>query len=263
MRVVVALCLSVISFLGFGHSPGPTTERATTPHVTLAFPVHWVPAKHAFVLWYASKDIPSSGHLFLQWQVGSDRVWEGVGELKGISGKGSGPGAPQGQFFYRVTAWVGKNLVAISNTETLDSYANVPLEYLCNNAVNGGGCSPSTFQIGDHVFTAVMGCSGYSSCEGGYPSYATLFEFAPSTCKSISFQFGIDNNSGNSGDVSYLEAVQETVNPVTARTAYTSIGTLNVNLAGGPWYLDAAVSNNYSDNLVVNGAASCYTASGA
>lgn len=232
--------------------------------MTLTFAKSRVDAKQAIAVRYSSKELPKDSALYLQRQFGTARVWKNVKKLKGTSGAESVPGVPQGQYAFRILARHDGRPVVASATKKLYSYGTVSIGVLCNNpnvidnAGNGCPYSGST-QVGSNIFQYKILVEDNSGSV--YPTFWNLIDFPATTCRSITFRFGMPQNSSQSGDTAYIETVEQTLDPQVRSVGYGGLRTFRAALDGHPWFLENSATNG-NDGIAINATASCYTVSG-
>jgi hypothetical protein len=263
IRVIATTAALGLAIIGTG-SAATAASAAARPSVTFTFAKNRVITHQAVTVTYSSRRLPRGSGLYLQRQFGSARVWKNVSKLHGTSGTQKIAGVPQGRYSFRVRARRDGRTLAVSPTRRLYSYGPVSIAVLCNNPkVNintDNGCPDSgSTQVGNHVFPYKVLVSDNDSSV--YPTFFNLIDFPATTCRSITFTFGMPQDASQSGDTGYIEAVEQTLDPQVGHVGFGALRTFRVALDGHPWFLENSASSG-ADGIAINATASCYTVSG-
>ncbi len=262
----VLLAVVTVSALAIGQAApavaGPVAANAK-PRVSFSFQNNRINSSQHPVVRYSSAHLPSGTKLELQRQFGTARVWKDVIALKGTSGRATAPRVQMGKYRYRIKAYRRGKTVVFSPNGILYAYARIPLSNICNDQNNnsnvnlrGTDCSTQTVQVGSSVFVYLI-----EDNPPGPPNYDQDITFGTNTsCRTISFQFSLDNNASSSSDTANIELVQTASDAQSASVGTSQIGNAYFKLDGGPWDLDLSDTNG--DSEFVNGYASCYTPGG-
>jgi hypothetical protein len=183
----------------------------------------------------------------------------------GAMGSGTRDMKLRGEFTgkYRFAAVAtGQNAKPISRSawQQLFSYGDVPLSILCPDpgaTIGGNWCQGGDIQVGANLFAyAIEGNVDFNKP----PSYGIIVSFPANTCRSISLNIAMDTNGSLPGDTATVQVIQETVGPQTITVAQGVVNTLQVNLDGGPFYVEN--SSTADDYLFYNGSANCWSRNG-
>ncbi|MGH3398801.1 MAG: hypothetical protein ACRDPO_29360, partial [Streptosporangiaceae bacterium] len=113
--------------------------------------------------------------------------------------------------------------------------------------------------VGSHVFQYKILVNNNGSSI--YPTFNNLIDFPATTCRTISFTFGMPQDSSQSGDTAYIETIEQTKDPQVGSVGFGALRTFHAALDGHPWFLENAASNG-NDGIAISATASCYTVSG-
>lgn len=258
--VIAASALALGQAAPAGASP---TSASAKPRVSFSFKKVRISTSQRPAIRYASAHLPAGSKLALQRQFGTGHVWKNVILLKGSSGTTSAPKVQMGRYRYRIRVYRQSRTVVLSATRLLYSYGRVPLTNICNDNNNNSnvsvsdsdGCQTQTVQVNGMVFTYLIDDNPPAP-----PNYDQDITFGVNTtCRSISFQFSMNNNAAPS-DTADIELVQSASDPQKKSVGFGQIASAFFSLDGGPWDLDLSDTN--SDGEFVNGHLSCWSPSG-
>lgn len=260
LAVIAASALALGQAAPAGASP---TSASAKPRVSFKFVSNRIGSTQHPVIKYTSAHLPAGTKLELQRQFGTAHVWKNVIALKGSSGKATAPKVQMGRYRYRIRAYRRTKTVVFSPNGILYSYGRVPLSNICNDgnsnssvSMNGTNCSTSTVQVGNSVFVYLI-----RDFPPGQPNYDQDITFGTNTsCRTISFQFSLDNNASNGSDTASIKLVQTASDAQSKSVGTGQIANALFKLDGGPWDLD--LSDSHFDAEYVNGSASCWTPGG-
>lgn len=243
--------------------PPSPAGASTRPTAAFRFVTNSVTAGTSATITYATRNLPRRATVVLQRQFGTRHVWRRVRYLR-RSGTASVPAVPMGLYYYRIHVTKHRRVVANSRARRLFSYGQINLSNMCNDdTVSTYGCNfDATVQVGSTLFPYLF----YDGFASTAPGYDEILSTATSSCRSISVQWGLDNDTAGPGDAATLQIVRSDADPQSGTANYGSIGTLDAQLDGGAWAIDVSVAPSPSGNfnaVAVNDAAlSCYTSSG-
>lgn len=259
--VVAASAMALGQAAPAGASP---TSASAKPRVSFSFKHVRISTSQRPAIRYSSANLPSGSKLALQRQFGTAHVWKNVVLLKGRSGTARAPKVQMGKYRYRVRVDRNRRTVVLSSTKLLYSFGKIPLANICNDSYNNSnvsmsdtnGCQTQTVQVNGMVFTYLI--QDYPPAS---PNYDQDITFGVNTsCRSITFQFSMDNNA-TSSDTASIELVQSKSDPQTKQVGAGQIAYAFFHLDGGPWDLDLSETNTETAEYV-NGRVSCWSASG-
>jgi hypothetical protein len=149
-----------------------------------------------------------------------------------------------------------------SPTTLSPTTSSVALRALCNargaQVYICGLRSDQTIQVGGKLFTYVGETNGYANAKP--PNWALVLHFPANTCQRLVIQFARDDRNAAPGSTSNVQLLQSKNPAVTASASRGSVGTLDVELDGGPFDLSANATDG--ESVKVNGYALCASSSG-
>jgi len=231
---------------------GPARAR---PSATFSFVNSKIKAGGKPRLTYSTAHLPRKSRIYLQWQVGTARVWQDVERLKMPTGTVTARSVPMGVWTYRIHVVAYSHTVVNSASRQLYAYGTVTYATLCQVGMDGS-CQNGTVQIGTTVFTYAELVDGTTT----YPTYTEALSFGNTSCSSITLEWAEPEPTSRSGNTSYMEVVQSASPPANGSIGSNTIGALSVALDGGPFIIDVATNDGLG--VYMNGSAQCYTPSG-
>jgi len=266
---IFAVAAAAALVLGSASSAAASDHGARKGHgpaASLSFKHNRISSSTKPVIEYKASGLPAGAKLELQRTFGTAKVWKDVTWLKGHNGTKTIASVRLGLYSYRIKVYKQHKNIVFSPAKALYSYGRIQLASLCNAQYNHSSidvydtnnCDTQTVQVGGNIFTYLI-----EDTPPGWTSTDTVVKVSgkSTSCRSISIQFGLDNNAGSS-DKAYVQVIQAAGNPQSTSVAEGSIGSAYFKLDGGPWYLNLATSNAYTDNEYVNAYLSCWSPTG-
>jgi hypothetical protein len=252
---------AVVAVIAAAWLPAATTQaaQAAKPSAEFSF-LHWrVNQNKPIHISYAVRHIPRGSVLHLQWQAGTDHVWENVKRLSRAATKAIVPGVQIGRYAYRLQVKDGGTVLATSPVRDLFSYGRVSYATICNSSHQENLCGGSgTVQIGSMVFTY----TGDEEYPDSYPSYGNYLQWASNTsCRQLTVNFATNDNAPSPTGTAYLQLSQTKSQAQYAQVAANVVGRAVFALDGGPFNLNDSETNGVT--IFYNGWANCYTRNGA
>jgi len=247
----VALAAAGLAVTAATAAPASAAQSAARPTASFSFTHSRVNQKTKAQFTYSTSRLPKGSAIYLQWQVGTKKVWKNVLHLRRASGTDNAPGARMGKWMYRIRVVRDGSTVVSSKSHPLYDYGTVPYQQLCDAWV--GDCIPFDIQIGNTVFTVMFGVNNAQ-----YPTgWGTVLQFHKTSCRSVTMQYATQTVPDNV----YIQLIQADSPAQSGEGPGNQVNTFTASMDGGPFILEVA-DDNGGDWIDVNGSADCYTSDG-
>jgi hypothetical protein len=262
---LVQVAIAMLTVVGIVSMESPAFAdrilvRASTNSITWSFTPASIEQKTDATLAMCAHAVGAGSKYVIEEQEGTGNSWRPIalGPIEGHEcTKRELYEGTHGRYDFRVQQRRDGTIRFQSPSQTLTVYGPVSLLILCD-AVEPYPCSTKTQQIGGTVFTYVLSDTLQG---GGEANYYTLLRFVPTSCRSISFQFGVNQNEATQAGPASLGIVQGRTAEQSASGAANAISSLKASLDGTAWYLDVWADYE-GTGIWVNGSADCWTSNG-